>query len=781
MPLDDRGLLAALRDTRTLAEISRDAGVPAAELEAARDAWLRRHATLTDQRVTAAVGGVTEIKRDRAGVPHIYAAATGDLFFGLGVATAQDRLWQIDRLRRRALGRQAEILGAAYVASDVAHLTVGLDLIAEREASAMDAATRALIERFVAGINRQIEILGSDLPVEFQVLDYAPAPFSVRDVVAIGRGIWWSLNGRIDRLAAAEAARMLPTEALRTLYLTPEASENLVVPSATLSRAGGAGTDDATGSNNWALAAALTGTGHPVLCGDPHQPFWVPSSWYEYALHGPDDDAAGAGHPGFPGMWWGCNGTAAWCITNNAASTRDLYRETVHPEDRRRYRDGDTWREFTERSMTIPVRNEPTRARTIRSTVRGPVVNELITPVTEGGDPPLSLRWVGAEHIDDLRAGIAVSRAKDFSGFRDALRDWSIAVFNFVYADRAGNIGYQMAGRVPIRGRVYPGFRDADNPADQWQGYIPFDGLPSSYNPARGYVASANQRIVAPDYKHPIYGAYSQGHRGVRIDQEFAGQHGLDRAKNIRFQNDVKNCRAELLCPHILRLLAGNADGDVTQVIAVLSGWNYRYDQASSAPTVFETFMALWTRHVLAVHLPARLLDLTVQQTGLATSLLEGAAPDYFAGGTATQAIAVAKQAVAALRTRLGADPAGWQWERVHLAHWHHPVSSPVLAGALDIGPAPVDGGSHTVRNTGGELPPHGASSGAEYRIVVDFADPCSFLAVQNIGNSGVPGSPHYRDQFHPWIDGTYHVVHLTREGVDRDCASTTRLIPIGG
>ncbi len=231
MPLDDRGLLAALRDTRTLAEIARDAGVPAAELEAARDAWLRRQATLTDQRLTAAVAGAVEIKRDRAGVPHVYAANTGDLYFGLGVATAQDRLWQMDRLRRRALGRQAEILGTAYVASDVAHLTVGIDLIAEREATAMDAATRALIERFVAGINRQIELFGTDLPVEFQVLDYAPAPFSVRDVVAIGRGIWWSLNGRIDRLAAAEAARMLPTEALRTLYLTPEASENLVVPS----------------------------------------------------------------------------------------------------------------------------------------------------------------------------------------------------------------------------------------------------------------------------------------------------------------------------------------------------------------------------------------------------------------------------------------------------------------------------------------------------------------------------------------------------------------------
>lgn len=778
MSLDDRTLVAALRDTRTAEQICRDIGVPMAEFTAARDTWLRRRAVLTDARVTGAVGGPVEIRRDRAGVPHIYAASTPDLYFGLGMAMAQDRLWQMDRLRRRALGRQAEILGPAYAASDTAHLTVGIDLIAERDAAAMDDATRAMIEAFVAGINRQIELYGAELPVEFRLLDYVPTPFSVADVVATGRGIWWSLNGRIDRLAAAEAARMLPSEALRDLYLTPEAAENLVVPSDCLSRARGAGTDDATGSNNWALAAALTGSGAPVLCGDPHQPFWVPSSWYEYALHGPEDDAAGAGHPGFPGMWWGCNGTIAWAITNNMASTRDLYREELHPQDAGRYRDGDGWRAFEERRVLIPVRGEAPRARVVRSTARGPVVNELLMPVTEGGDPPLSLRWVGAEHLDDLRASIGLARAKDWRGFRDTLRDWAVAVFNFVYADKAGNIGYQMAGRLPVRGRITYGFRDANNPADQWQGYIPFDGLPSSYNPARGYVASANQRIVAPDYPHPIYGAYSQGHRGVRIDQAFAGRHGIDRAANIRFQNDVKSCRAERLCPHILRYLAGNAEPDITVIVRALTGWNYRYALASTAPTLFETFMAQWTRHVLAVRLPARLLDLTAQQTGLATSLLEGEAPDYFANGTATEVAVVARAAVATLRARLGDDPAGWQWERVHVAHWRHPLSSPALAPVFDIGPAPVDGGSHTVRNTGGELPPHAASSGAEYRIVVDFTVPDQFLAVQNIGNSGVPGSPHYRDQFRPWIDGTYHTVHLRREDVERDSVATTRIAP---
>ena len=242
---------------------------------------------------TGAVGGRVEILRDRSGIPHVYAASTPDLYFGLGMAMAEDRLWQMDRLRRRALGRQAEILGPAYLASDIAHLTVGIDRIAAREADALDEATHGMTAALVAGINRQIELMGRDLPPEFGKLGYEPEPFTVRDVLAIARGIWWSLNGRIDRIVAAEAARLLP-ETFRLLYLTPEASEHRVLQH-------GAGTDDATGSNNWAVHGSRTAGGKPVLCGDPHQPFWVPSSWYEYALHGPEDDAAGAGHPGFPG------------------------------------------------------------------------------------------------------------------------------------------------------------------------------------------------------------------------------------------------------------------------------------------------------------------------------------------------------------------------------------------------------------------------------------------------------------------------------------------------
>ena len=718
------------------------------------------------QRINGAVRGRVEILRDHAGVPHIYAASTPDLYFGLGVAMAQDRLWQMDRLRRRALGRQAEILGPSYVASDIAHLTVGIDQIAAREAEALDPTTHSVVAALVAGINRHIELSARDLPPEFGRLGYTPEPFTVRDVVAIARGIWWSLNGRIDRIVAAEAARLLP-EKYRGLYLTPEASENRVLQNA-------AGSDDNTGSNNWALHGSRTAGGKPVLCGDPHQPFWVPSSWYEYALHGPEEDVAGAGHPGFPGMWWGSNGKIAWAITNNMASTRDMYVEQVDPNNPRRYRDGNEWREFSERHVSIKVRGEAARPLTIRSTVRGPIVNAIVPSLDAAGDPPLSLRWVGMEHMDDIRASIAIGRAHDWASFRNALRDWAVAIFNFVYADAAGHIGYQMAGRIPIRGRVVPGFRDANAAEDQWQGYIAFDDMPRMYDPPSGYVASANQRIVPDNWPQPIYGAYSQGHRGVRLVQALGGRDSKDVAANIHLQNDVKNCRAERMCPHIVQHLTSSSDAAATTLRRILGDWDYRYSVTSVAPTVFESFMAEWQHEVIGQHVEPRLFDLTHQQTNLGTTLLEDASIDYFPDGVAKHVVTVAQRTLAGLRSRLGNDEAAWQWGRLHQAHWHHPLGD----AAFDIGPSEVDGGSHTLRNTGGELPPHAASSGAEYRIVVDFTKPDSFLAVQNIGNSGVPSSPHYRDQFEPWLRGEYHTVQLKRDKVEANCESTTVIQP---
>jgi len=738
-------------------------------------------------RLSGRVDGRVEILRDRAGVPHVYAGSTADVYFGLGFAMAQDRLWQMDRLRRRGLGRQAEILGAEYVESDLMHHAVGIPEIAETEVDRTDEQTRSILEHFVAGINRHIEACGRDLPIEFGLLDYEPEPFTVRDTLAILRAEWWSLNGRLQTLSVAEAARLLPPS-LRAAYLEPEASELRILPpgspypaadpSIPLPSDARAGTGDATGSNNWAVAGSRTASGHALLSGDPHQPFWVPSSCYEYALHGPEDDAAGAGHPGVPGLWWGLNGDIAWAITNNAASTRDLYREQIHPADPGLYRDGDTWRRFDERTVEVRVRGETRPVRhTQRSTLRGPIVNHVLPALEAGGDAPLALRWVGQEHLDDVRAAVAIGRARDWDAFRAALRDWSVAVFNFVYADSSGRVGYQCAGRVPIRGRMVRGYRDAHEPADQWRGYIPFEALPHVVDPARGYVASANERAAPDDYPYPLYGSWGGGHRAERLQQVLEGSQPLDRNKSVALQNDVKSCRAERLCPPLIRRLAKTTHPEVNELRSLLEGWHGCYTVDSHAPTLFETFMRVWQERVARERFPAELVALVSGQGGPAARLIERGDLAWFGGDLSTELEAAARETMERVRTRYGADPADWQWGRVHHAHWRHPLSTPGREW-FDVGPAPVDGGADTVRNTGAGQPAFAAAGGAEYRMVVDFAEPTQFLAVQNIGNSGQPGSPHYADQFAAWLAGEYHVVALRRSDVERDLEGVTIVEP---
>jgi penicillin amidase len=659
------------------------------------------------------LNSTVEILRDRTGVPHVYADSTTDLYFGLGYAMAEDRLWQMDWLRRRALGRQAELLGPAYVQSDLMHRSVGIAEIADREGEQTDPPTRAILESFVAGINRYIDQCEADLPTEFKLLEYEPEPFTVRDSLAILRAQFWSLNGRLRNIAIADAARLLPEE-LREAYLTPEAPETRILPtdaaypdaarqSTRPPEPGLLGMGDSSGSNNWAVSARRTASGRALLCSDPHQPFWVPSSWYEYAVDGPEDSAAGAGHPGVPGLWRGSNGTIAWGSTNNAASTRDLYREEIHPTDASMYRDGDRWRRFDERTFEIRVRGQPPLQHVQRSTVRGPVVNHILPTIDAADDAPLSLRWVGQEHVDDVRAIIAIGRARDWRQFREALRDWSVPVYNVAYADVLGNVGYQCAGRVPIAGRVARGYRLANEPADQWRGYIPFDGLPTSFNPGRGYIASANERVAPDDYPYALHGSWGSGYRAERIHQAVAATDSVDRGWAVALQNDVKNVRAERLCPRIVQLLEGTSDADVDVLRDVLTGWDYRYTLDSVAPILFEACMDTWQNRVLCARFPPRLHELLRGQTGVAARLIEGTDPGWFPASTADvrdQMREAAVEAVRRVRTRYGSDQSAWRWGTVHRAYWPHPLSAPERRW-LDIGPAPLDGGAETVRNTG--------------------------------------------------------------------------------
>jgi penicillin amidase len=540
-------------------------------------------------------------------------------------------------------------------------------------------------------------------------------------------------------------------------------------------------TGDLSGSNNWAVAGSKTASGKPILCSDPHQPFWLPSSWYEFGLHGPEDDAVGAGHPGVPGLWWGSNGQIAWGITNNGASTRDLYVEQAHPDDPSLYRDGDGWAHFEEREALIAVRGEDPRRVTLRATVRGPIMNDVLPPVDDRGDPPLSLRWVGQEHLEEQRSLTLISRARTWEEFRAALAGWSVPIFNFGYADRDGFVGYQCAGRVPIRGRVKHGYREAGNPEDAWRGTIPFDALPRLENPERGWVASANNLAAPDDYPYPLYGAFAAGYRMLRIKEALEEPRPFDRERAQRLLADVKGTRPARLVPEIVRRLGNREEPEARLLVELLSGWDGRYALESAAPAVFEMFMRAWQLRVARERFPERLAAMVAGQGGVAARLLAGEDLGWFDGDGETALAESAVAAIAQLRSRHGDDPAGWTWGTIHQAHWRHPLSNAATADAFDVGPAPVAGAGDTLCNTGLGVPPEfTANGGVEYRLLVDFAEPDRIWTVQNVGNSGMPESDHYRDQFPAWLAGELREVSLARDGVGTKMAGKVVLEPAG-
>ena len=772
--MNDRAtLLKVLRSAEPVADACAQAGLPLAEFRRSRDAYLRAKLPPANERLD----GDVEVIRDRWGIPHVFARSERDALLGLGYCMGRDRLWQLDYMRREALGTLAELLGPRAHDDDLRMRTIGIAEIAEAEAERLDAGTRDLLDGFVEGINRAIEAQRADPPVELELLEYAPGPWTRRDTLALLRAFWWQLTGRLENVVAAEAAQrhLGGDEALLGALLTPELPDERIVPADAFrppadlppSPLPPVGVGDATGSNNWAIAGERTTTGAALLASDPHLPFVHPSDWYEAHLSWPGHDAVGAHYVGAPGAFFGHNRRIAWGLTNNAASPRDLYVEQVNPTNPNEYRRDGRWQPFVTRTVEIGVRGEGVRRHELRRTDLGPVMNAVTPSVAEGGDPPLSMRWIGAEHLDDVRALLAVQRAADWAGFRAALADWALPIFNWLYADADGAIGYQCAGRVPLRGRVVRGYRRADEPADRWRGYVPYEAMPRSERPPRGFQATANNRVAADDYPYPLYGTWAGGNRALRIRQRLEAVEKVSPAESRDLQNDVYLIRAARLAPALARILAGHSP-----LAEKLAGWDFRYTPESVAATVFEAIVHFLAERLVAARFPARLVGLLHGSgVALAARLLEGEPVAWLERSSLDDEVRAAAARALEFLEGLGPD---WAWGGHHTFALVHPLSArfPALAEVADVGPAPVGGTGDSVRNAAGSVPTgFRVQSGAEYRLLVDFASRPVAVATNTLGQSGQPGSPHFSDQLDDWLNGAYHPLLTDRAEVERNSA----------
>lgn len=794
----ERGvLLDVLRGKLTRDEAARRAGLTVVALDGARDALLAEKLLPAGLSLRAGVERPVRIVRDRSGTPHVYAETARDLFLGYGFALAQDRLWQIDYYRRRALGRLAEVLGPEAIELDRRHRLLGFGPIADHEAAALSDEAAEALDGFAAGVNAWIDQIGERLPIEFEILEYAPEPWTPRDSIALMRAFFWQLTGRLENLAAGEATKRFLGPDLAADFLTTEAPDETILPSKQAGRgrlvgAGATGGSDAAGgSNNWAIAPSRSASGRAMLASDPHLPFMLPVGLYQVHLSGAGYDVAGSGYPGTPNVWFGHNDRIAWGITNLVASPRDLYVETLDPSDPTRYRDGDGWATLETRTETIGVRGAPDEVLTVRSTSRGPLVDEIVPLAPEpgpSGEPTaLSLCWTGQDVLGDVQAILDLNRAHDWASYRDALSRWKLPIFNLVYADVDGHIGWQATGQIPIRGDgdLSRGYRPANDPAHAWTGSIPFDDLPRLEDPARGWIGTANNRPVdVAEQTVPLYGWWAAGHRAARLRQILGGEGTLSADDLRAMQYDTTNLRAAELLPRLHQILEGDAAG--RRLLDLLDGWDLQMTADSVSATVFEAFFERWHARVLAARFPdeARAFLRTLGAgSGLALRLLaEGEPADWFGAGTdlASLAAETATETLDDLAARYGLDPAGWRWGIVHAVTFRHPLDGrPGTEGLFATAPRETAGTSYVLNANGfSHDEPFAVTSGPEYRLVVDLGDLDGATTVLTTGESGLPGSPHYDDMVDPWVTGGYVPLPFSPAAVEAAQADETRLAP---
>lgn len=735
-----------------------------------------------------------EVLRDRWGIPHIFAQNAHDLFLAHGYIHAQDRLWQMEFNRRAASGRLAEVVGDVALATDRFIRTVGLRRAAEAELARTDPETRDALELYAAGVNAYLaEHRG--LPLEFTLLRFRPEPWSPVDSLAYGKLIAWHLGGHwnaqalrahlVSRFGAKAMRLLMPPYPDDAPIIVPSEAHYATWDSAALIRLLEADQAPAgIGSNNWVVAGTKTTTGKPILANDPHLEAQMPSIWYEMHLVGGPYNVAGSTFPGIPGVIIGHNQAIAWGLTNAGPAVQDLYMERFDPVDPTRYLFRGIWEAATiiRESITVKGRAQPV-IETVRITRHGPIISNVI----EGASTFLALRWTGLDPGSAGAAVLRINRARSWSEFRDGVRLWSAPAQNFVYADRQGNIGYQLPGRIPIRAKgqgvlPVPGWTGEY----EWVGEIPFEQLPSLFNPGRGVIVTANNRIVPDRYPYLISADWDPGFRARRIEAMLADMPQATLNDMARIQADLTSLPAHAFLAALreIKLTGEPAAGLIAELRRELLSWDGVLRPNSRPAAIYEavriSLVPLLFKDALGPDLYKRYLGYSSAWQRVMLSLLRTPSSPWW-GPTGRDAV-VAKAFVQAnelLTAQLGPDRSTWSWGRLHKTQFIHPLGRiPALGWIFNATTPPTGGDAHTINNGGFDIPTFRHRAVASYRQVLDVADWDRSIAMHTTGQSGQPFSRHYQDFASPWALGQYHPMLFSRPRIMLALEDALTLMP---
>ncbi len=690
--------------------------------------WLAyRPLPQTTGELRAPISQQATVARDAQGVPHITAATWQDAVFLQGYVTAQDRLWQMDALRRLAAGDLAEIVGPQALDADRVSRHLRMRRMAEEHFRTLPPADREVLSAYTRGVNFFIQGHLNNLPLEFTILRYKPRLWSDVDSILAGLQMYRNLT------------TSYPTEVQKQRLLASgdRAKVDALFPNWT-------GREVQPGSNAWAIAGRLTASGKPILANDPHLEWSVPSTWYTVHLKAPGLNVTGVSLPGVPCIIIGHNDRIAWGVTNLGFDVQDLYLENLDPRTGRYVYKGKVEQARLENDP-IPVKGRKPEPFAIWVTRHGPVIPDQ-------GNKYYALRWTAAEPGSFQFPFLEIDRASNWNEFTAGLKRFSGPGQNFVYADVDGNIGYHATGLLPIR-RHYQGDVPADGSSgeDEWDGFISFEYLPTFYNPPSGLIVTANQNPFPHDYPYPVHGGFAPQYRSNQIRELLCDRTGWKPVDIIAVQKDVYSAFSKELAQQVVAACERRhiTNADAKAALAELRSWNGQMDKDMSAPLIATI---VYQRLRLAVANAASPGKGDGYSNEIAPAVIEQIVERHGEGWfkdldeVLVQCLQYAVEEGGKLQ---GGNIHRWRYGAYNDLTIKQPVGSqiPLLGRYFNIGPIEMSGSPTTVKQTSTRL-------GPSMRFVADLSNWDNSLHNITVGESGQILSPHYKDQWNAYYTG---------------------------
>jgi penicillin G amidase len=664
---------------------------------------------------------------DSLGEPHIRAATEEDALVAQGYVTAADRLFQMDAMRRAAAGELSEIVGEAGLENDRDARRLGLRRAAEADYLNLSPADRAPLAAYARGVNAFITTHLRNLPLEFTLLGYQPQPWSAVDSILIGLQMFRTLTTTWEN-EILKRDMLRHGDPKKVDYLFSVRSGNEVQP----------------GSNAWAVAGSRTRSGRPLLSNDMHLEPMLPGTWYMTHLQGGALNVAGVALPGTPGIVVGHNQRITWGFTNLGFDVQDLYIEKLDERTGRYVYNGHVEQARPEIEI-IRVKGRPAVQMLTWVTRHGPVFR------AEGSDV-MTLRWTANDPSIFQFPILEYDKAQNWQAFLTAMARFPGPAQNVVYADADGNIGYHAVGKLPKR-RGYAGDVPVDGTSDayDWDGYIPFDQLPSAFNPARGMIVSANQNPFPPDYPYPVNGSFASRDRSSQILSLLSARKGWTPEQMLTVQTDIYSPWLAFLAKQLVAAYDKRAAHSpaLDEGVALLRSWNGQTEKSLAAP--FLAQLAYQYVRTAAAESAAPGSG-AAYQLQIAPALLEkllrerpeGWFPDY--DGMLLRALADAVEEGTRIQ---GRDLKRWQygaWLRIEI---DNPIIHrvPWIGHYFDIGPLAMSGSSTSIKQTSRALLP-------SMRMTAEPGNWDASLLNELTGQSGQILSSHYRDQWPDYLAG---------------------------